>query len=111
MTTLELDVGDLRPIAVTFTAEELVVTLADGRKIATPLSWYPRLKDACRSAREHLSWTKTWALPDAQGSAGHLTRGSRRQLIRPTGGRVAPIRRAPRPGRWRKSPVRKSINS
>jgi hypothetical protein len=53
MTTLELDVGDLRPVAVTFTAEELVVTLADGRKIATPLSWYPRVKDASRPAREH----------------------------------------------------------
>jgi hypothetical protein len=53
VTTLELDVGDLRPIAVTFTAEELVVTLADSRKIAPPLSWYPSRKDASRSAREH----------------------------------------------------------
>jgi hypothetical protein len=46
MSTLEIDVGDLRPRSVEFTASELVVTLADGRKIATPLDWYPRLKSA-----------------------------------------------------------------
>ena len=51
MSTLEIDVGDIRPIAVAFTADELVVTLADGRKIATPLAWYPRLRDASLSAR------------------------------------------------------------
>ena len=33
MSTLELDVGDLRARAVEFTARELVVTLADGRKV------------------------------------------------------------------------------
>ena len=46
MSTLEIDVGDLRARSVEFTATELVVTLADGRKIATPLDWYPRLKRA-----------------------------------------------------------------
>ncbi len=34
-----------------FTATELVVTLADGRKIATPLDWYPRLKHASTEQR------------------------------------------------------------
>src|SRR5256885_17067120 len=53
MSTLEIDVGDIRPVAVAFTADELVVTLADGRKIATPLSWYPRLRDASAAARQH----------------------------------------------------------
>jgi hypothetical protein len=51
---LEIDVGDIRPISVTFTTDELVVTLADGRKIATPLAWYPRLKSASAAAREHV---------------------------------------------------------
>jgi hypothetical protein len=46
MATLEIDIDDLKPRAVEFTASELVVTLADGRKIATPLDWYPRLKEA-----------------------------------------------------------------
>src|SRR5258708_27452612 len=51
MSTLEIDVGDIRPVSVAFTADELVVTLADGRRIATPLAWYPRLRDASAAAR------------------------------------------------------------
>jgi hypothetical protein len=51
MSTLELDVGDLRALSVEFTATELVVTLADGRRIATPLDWYPRLKRASAAQR------------------------------------------------------------
>jgi len=51
MSTLEIDVGDLRPRGVEFTASELVVTLTDGRKIATPLEWYPRLKGATAKQR------------------------------------------------------------
>jgi Protein of unknown function (DUF2442) len=51
MSTLEIDVGDLHPRSVEFTATELVVTLADGRRIATPLDWYPRLKNASASQR------------------------------------------------------------
>ena len=51
MSTLEIDIGDIRPVSVAFTADELVVTLADGRKIATPLAWYPRLLSANTTAR------------------------------------------------------------
>ena len=51
MSTLEIEVGDLRPASVSFTASELVVTLLDGRKIVTPLDWYPRLRDASATAR------------------------------------------------------------
>ena len=51
MTTLEIDVGDLHARAVDFTATELVVTLVDGRKITTPLEWYPRLKAASAAQR------------------------------------------------------------
>ena len=53
MSTLEIDVGDIRPVSVAFTADEIVVTLADGRRIATPLAWYPRLRDAASTARLH----------------------------------------------------------
>jgi hypothetical protein len=52
MSTLELDVGDLRARVVEFTANELVVTLVDGRRIATPLDWYPRLKRASAAQRD-----------------------------------------------------------
>ena len=48
MSTLELDVGDIRPCAV---ETELAVTLVDGRKIVTPLEWYPRLKQASAAQR------------------------------------------------------------
>jgi hypothetical protein len=51
MSTLEIDVGDIRPVSVAFTVDELVVTLADGRRIATPLKWYPRLSQASATAR------------------------------------------------------------
>jgi hypothetical protein len=50
---LEIDVGDIRPVSVTLTVDELVVTLADGRRIATPLAWYPRLQNASAAARGH----------------------------------------------------------
>ena len=53
MSTLEIEVSDIRPIAAAVTDDELVVTLADGRKIATPLDWYPRLRNASPSARAH----------------------------------------------------------
>jgi hypothetical protein len=53
MSTLEIDVGDLRARSVEFTATELVVTLADGRRIATPLDWYPRLQRASAGERAH----------------------------------------------------------
>ena len=51
MTILEIDLEDLRAVAVEFTASDLVVTLADGRKIATPLNWYPRLLRASSAER------------------------------------------------------------
>ena len=51
MSTLEIDVGDLRPAAVEVTSTELIVTLADGRKIVTPLDWYPRLKRGSAAER------------------------------------------------------------
>jgi len=53
MSTLEIDVGDLRARSVEFTASELVVTLSDGRRIATPLDWYPRLKRASAAQRKN----------------------------------------------------------
>lgn len=53
MSTLEIEVGDLRVKEVAFTANELVVTLADGRRISTPLEWYPKLQAASAKAREH----------------------------------------------------------
>jgi hypothetical protein len=57
MSTLEIDVGDLRARAVAFTSTELIVTLMDGRRIATPLSWYPRLVAASETQRANYEIT------------------------------------------------------
>ncbi|HEY1245825.1 MAG TPA: DUF2442 domain-containing protein [Hyphomicrobiaceae bacterium] len=48
---MEIDVGDLEASKVEFTKAELVVTLSDGRRIATPLDWYPRIKKATAKQR------------------------------------------------------------
>ena len=53
MTVLEIEIGDLRASSVDFSPTELVVTLADGRKIVTPLAWYPRLQQASPAQRMH----------------------------------------------------------
>ena len=50
---MQIDVGDLRARSVEFTATELVVTLADGRSITTPLDWYPLLKAASSAQRSN----------------------------------------------------------
>ena len=39
--------------AVRVTETFLRVTLSDGREVAAPLAWFPRLKKATRSQRKH----------------------------------------------------------
>jgi hypothetical protein len=41
----------LRAQMIEFTRSKLVVTLSDGRRIATPLAWYPRLEKATAKQR------------------------------------------------------------
>jgi hypothetical protein len=76
MSILELEVGDLKPRAVEFTASELVVALMDGRRIATPLEWYPRLQRASAAERadyEIMTLGIHWpAIDEDLGIAGML---------------------------------------
>ena len=51
MTTLILDSSALKATAVNVTEDSLVVELADGRTIAAPLGWYPRLFHAAADER------------------------------------------------------------
>lgn len=44
-------VADERVAGVRFEDERLIVDLADGRTIAVPLDWYPRLADATPEQR------------------------------------------------------------
>ena len=42
-------------VDVAFTDDELVVTLADGRRVSAPLGWFPRLLRATPAQRERWS--------------------------------------------------------
>ncbi len=46
--------ADERVADVHFTADEIRVTLMDGRSISAPLAWYPRLLHA--TARQRKNW-------------------------------------------------------
>lgn len=46
-------VADERVSDVRFEDDRLIVDLADGRTIAVPVAWYPRLADATPAQRTH----------------------------------------------------------
>ena len=72
--------GDLRARAVEFTASELVVTLIDGRNIATPLDWYPRLLRASaveRASFEIMPMGIHWPDIDEDLSIAGMLKGQR----------------------------------
>jgi hypothetical protein len=41
------------PVNVTFSADSLIIELADGRRFAVPLDWYPRLLHGSESERQN----------------------------------------------------------
>jgi Protein of unknown function (DUF2442) len=45
------DLEAMEPVQATCTTAELIVTLANGQKIVTPLWWYPRLLSATAAQR------------------------------------------------------------
>jgi uncharacterized protein DUF2442 len=53
MSILAIDEKTLQILEVTCTESDLVVSLRDGRKIVTPLWWYPRLRNARPEQRAH----------------------------------------------------------
>jgi len=82
MSTLEIHVGNLRPSSVAFTATELVVTLRDGRRIATPLGWYPRLQAATPAQRQNFEIMPMgirWPDIDEDLSVAEMLKGNRAQ--------------------------------
>lgn len=44
---------DATALDVTVTDDRLVVTLADGRELSAPLTWFPRLLDASQEQRRN----------------------------------------------------------
>jgi hypothetical protein len=53
MTTLQIDSSALKATAVRVTDDALIIELADGRGISTPLVWYPRLIHGSPSERSN----------------------------------------------------------
>jgi hypothetical protein len=44
---------DATAVDVTLTDNQLLVVLADGRELAAPLAWFPRLSEASADQRKH----------------------------------------------------------
>jgi hypothetical protein len=53
MSTLAVEISDARAQEVLVNEDSLVVHLADGRSISTPLAWYPRLWHGKPEERSH----------------------------------------------------------
>lgn len=73
---------NMRFQSVAFTATELVVTLADGCRIATPLDWYPRLNAATAAQRENFEIMPMgihWPDIDEDLSVAEMLKGNRAQ--------------------------------
>jgi hypothetical protein len=84
-------VSDREPRAtnVVVTDDELLVDLADGRKIITPITWFPRLLHA--NAEQRDEWELLgdgeiihWPQIDEDLSVAGLLRGTLAQLPSPT---------------------------
>lgn len=52
MTTLALEI-EPNAVKVTMNEDEMMVELADGRRISVPLAWYPRLTYATPAERQN----------------------------------------------------------
>lgn len=80
MTTLQIDVEDSRPVGASCDNDHLSVTLADGRVLATPLWWYPRLFKASPAQRgeiELMPMGMHWPQIDEDISVASMLRGQR----------------------------------
>lgn len=56
MNTFPADLKRLTPQDVCFGDDNLIVRLADGRVLAAPLAWFPRLFQATPAERNHWRW-------------------------------------------------------
>lgn len=53
MSTSAIEIGRVRAQHVRVTSEHLIVHLEDGRTLAVPLAWYPRLMQATDEERQN----------------------------------------------------------
>jgi hypothetical protein len=86
MSTLQIEVHDIRPVAASCDATHLTVTLADGRVLRAPLWWYPRLRSATTDQRAVTEFTPLgvhWPLIDEDISVASMLRGEKAPGARP----------------------------
>jgi hypothetical protein len=80
MAILEIDVEVARPVAAFCDDTFLHVTLADGRKLAAPLWWYPRLSAAPAGALAEVELMPMgihWPAIDEDISVASILRGEK----------------------------------
>jgi Protein of unknown function (DUF2442) len=80
MTDLQIEVKDARPVAAQCDDRHLIVTLADGRVLRTPLWWYPRLLSAAPDRRAVIELSQLgvhWPEIDEDISVASILRGAK----------------------------------
>ena len=80
MTTLQIEIEDVRPVEVACGSEFLAVTLGDGRVLQAPLWWYPRLLGASAAQRNHVELSPMgihWPDIDEDISVASILRGQK----------------------------------
>jgi hypothetical protein len=80
MTTLEIEIEGMRPVAATCSETELDVELADGRRLVTPLWWYPRLLAATPAERAEIELSPFgvhWPKIDEDLSVAGMLKGAK----------------------------------
>ncbi len=80
MTILQIEIEDSRPVEAHCENEHLIVTLADGRRLQTPLWWYPRLLNAAETARDIVEFSPLgihWPELDEDLSIAGMLRGAK----------------------------------
>jgi hypothetical protein len=86
MTTLVLEIEDSSPVEARCDDTDLHVTLADGRALATPLWWYPRLSAASPEARNDIELMPMglhWPQIDEDVSVASMLRGQKAPKAKP----------------------------
>jgi hypothetical protein len=80
MTTLQIEIEDSRPVSAQCDDANLTVALADGRRVQTPLWWYPRLLDASPAQRAVVELSPLgvhWPEIDEDISVASMLRGQK----------------------------------
>ncbi len=86
MNTLEIDLDLLEPVSAHCTDASLVVELADGAMVVTPLWWYPPLLEASHEQRNRIELSPYgvhWPELDEDLSIEGILKGRRYPNARP----------------------------